>query len=116
MDDQRRPPFDAHPVVFAAKQSSRVCASDDSEGESARRRERVKRGTGDWGSGWQTRRKGSLQHFFFVFKSAEIRGSRDQDARMIEDDQRSEDEIYDAQGKQCNEQDWCLEASQKLFA
>lgn len=75
----------------------------------------MKRGTGDRGSGWQTRREGSLQHFFFVFTSAEMRGSRDQDA---DDRGRSkiQGRVYDAQGRQCNEQDWCLEASQKLFA
>lgn len=33
-DHERRPPLDAHPVVFAAKQLSRVCASrwDSEEG------------------------------------------------------------------------------------
>lgn len=44
MDDQRRPPFDAHPVVFAAKQSSRVCASDEKIPKESYRRERKREG------------------------------------------------------------------------
>lgn len=29
INDQQWPPFDAHPVVFVAKQSSHACASDE---------------------------------------------------------------------------------------
>lgn len=90
-----------------------------SEKEKGRRGEREIRGV-DGKLGANHSQHFHLQHFFFVFTSAEKRGlideGREIKTRIIEGDQRSEDEVYDAQGRQCNEQDWCLEASQKLFA
>lgn len=116
-DDQRGPPFNTHPVVFAAKQSSRACAFDEKIPKESRRERRVGRRSG---GGWLTRREGSSQHFFFVFRpqkrEARSREGREIKTWMIEDDQRSKDEVHGARGGQCNEQDevWRLPRSYSL--
>lgn len=50
--------------------------------------EKKKSGTEDQGSGWLTRREGSSQHFFFVFRSVEKKGSIDRRSR----DQKADDQ------------------------
>lgn len=115
-DDQRRPPFDAHPVVFAANRLALVRSTRRFRTR-VRRERRVGRRSGD---GWLTRREGSSQHFFFVFRpqkrEARSREGREIKTRMIEDDQRSKDEVHGARGGQCNEQDevWRLPRSYSL--
>jgi hypothetical protein len=92
-----RPPFDAHPVVFAAKQSSRACASD----EKIFRRKVV-------GERRRTGRKivGLMANVIiaalFLRLSIAAGGKKKEDRsgnQDADDDRRSKDEDHDARGK-----------------
>lgn len=90
VDEQRRPPFDAHPVVFAAKQSSRVCASDENSEGKWPAREKIGEVDGRLDA------KGRRNTFSSSLRPQKRKG---REIKMIEGDRRSKGEIHDAPGK-----------------